>query len=266
MTNLQKIIHYLALACAVFLIVSLIGGLLSAVGLITAFVKPEKRLESAQSYEITDSVRELELDVGAARLTVKSGDSLLVESNLPNLQVEVKNGCLYILQREKHLVNQTNGHVTLYLPQAQSFDEVDFTTGAGDVHVDTLCTRELDMELGAGQLTIRNLIVTGSGDIEGGAGEVSILDGELRNVDISMGVGSLELTARMTGSCKLDCGVGSVELTLLGDLSQYRIEVQKGLGRATVDGDSVANRETFGTGDDWVKINGGVGEIEVKLK
>lgn len=264
MTGFQKVIHYLTLAFAIFLIVSIVGGILSAVGLLAGFTRSADLLETPKQYPVSGTIRELELEIGAAALTVETADRFGVESDLPDLRVEVKNGCLQIVQKDQLIHTNKVGHVTVYLPEDILLDEVDFTTGAGDVRIEALSTRELDMELGAGRLEIGSLQVTGEGKLTGGTGEVSILDGELHDMKISMGVGRLDLTARLTGSCKIDCGVGAVELTLLGSMADYRIEAEKGLGRVTVNGDSVSDRETFGSGSDRVKINGGVGDIAVK--
>ena len=99
--------------------------------------------------------------------------------------------------------------------------------------------------------------------MEGGAGDITVKSGALRDLDLSIGVGELDITARLEGSCKLDLGIGETKLKLLGTADDYCIEVSKGLGSINVDGTDVKNNTTIGNGKHMIKLNSGVGNIDV---
>ncbi len=69
------------------------------------------------------------------------------------------------------------------VPEDFVFGRADIETDAGVVKIDSLTAGILNLELWAGEVAIGNLTVTGSAEIEGGAGELNI----------NGGVGSLDV-------------------------------------------------------------------------
>ena len=129
-----------------------------------------------------------------------------------------------------------------------------------------LNTQELNLSLGAGETTINDLNVTGNCDIDGGFGKVSILSGTIRNLDFDMGFGETNLTANLLGTNDIDTGVGSVNITLLGNKEKYQVDIDKGIGKVTLDGTKLDMNRLYGTGEDHIKIDGGVGSIKVNFE
>ena len=80
-----------------------------------------------------------------------------------------------------------------------------------------------------------------------------------------MGVGELNLSAALLGDSDLTLGVGASNLTLIGSRDDYKIEIEKGLGSITVDGESVSDFGTSGNGQNNVEIKGGVGAINLNF-
>ena len=62
MTTLQKVIRYLAIAFAIFLAVSIIGGVLGAVGLFGGFFEDNAVLEDAKTYAVSDDITQLDVE------------------------------------------------------------------------------------------------------------------------------------------------------------------------------------------------------------
>ena len=79
MTTAQKIIKYCAIAFAVFLIVSIIGGIVGAVTSVPALVSDGRG--EMETYAVTETVKNLEIDLSGARLEIKTGDRFSVESD-----------------------------------------------------------------------------------------------------------------------------------------------------------------------------------------
>ena len=266
MTTLQKVIKYLAIAFAIFLTVSIIGGILSAVGLVGGLFSSDAVLEEVKTYSVTADIHNLDIEINAADLYIKEGDAFSVESNLKHLKVE-ENGGLLTIQETKKFTGTYNGAVlTVYVPAGTVFDNVNLTTGAGRLTIGNLFSGTLDFELGAGDVSIDSLIATKSADIEGGAGRITIVGGALKDLDLDMGVGQLNLTSALTGNCQLDLGVGESNITLIGSKENYKLDLDKGLGNISIDGVNVSDYGSSGNGTNKVEINGGVGSINVRFE
>ena len=274
MTTLQKVIKYLALAFAIFLTVSIVGGILSAVGLLGSLFSDDDAewgdvIGETKNYTVSSEISDLNIQINAADFYIKEGNGFSVESNLKNLEVDEKNGCLTLKDLTKIKLNGSNAYenavLTIWVPVGTVFDNVNIKTGAGRFTVDSLSAATIGFELGAGDVTISKLIAEKSANIEGGAGRITISDGAIKNLDLEMGLGQLNLTAALTGDCNLDSGVGEMNVTLLGSKDDYELDIEKGIGNITVDGKNVTDFGSSGNGANEVDIHGGVGAINVRF-
>ena len=274
MTTLQKVIKYLAIAFAIFLTVSIVGGILSAVGLLGSLFSDDDAewgdvIGETKNYTVSSEISDLNIQINAADFYIKEGNSFSIESNLKNLEVDEKNGCLTLKDLTKIKLNGSNAYenavLTIYVPVGTVFDNVNIKTGAGRFTVDSLSAATIGFELGAGDVTISKLIAEKSANIEGGAGRITISDGAIKNLDLEMGLGQLNLTSALTGDCNLDSGVGEMNVTLLGSKDDYELDIEKGIGNITVDGKNVTDFGSSGNGANEVDIHGGVGAINVRF-
>ena len=274
MTTLQKVIKYLALAFAIFLTVSIVGGILSAVGLLGSLFSDDDAewgdvIGETKTYTVSSEISDLNIQINAADFYIKEGNSFSVESNLKNLEVDEKNGCLTLKDLTKIKLNGSNAYenavLTIWVPVGTVFDNVNIKTGAGRFTVDSLSAATIGFELGAGDVTISKLIAEKSANIEGGAGRITISDGAIKNLDLEMGLGQLNLTSALTGDCNLDSGIGEMNVTLLGSKDDYELDIEKGIGNITVDGKNVTDFGSSGNGANEVDIHGGVGAINVRF-
>ena len=82
---------------------------------------------------------------------------------------------------------------------------------------------------------------------------------ELRNIEKSFGDKKV-----LTGvSFKAE---GGKAFGLLGNKDDYKLDIEKGIGSISVDGDNISNDREIGNGINEVEIHGGVGAINVKFK
>ncbi|MBR2309829.1 MAG: DUF4097 family beta strand repeat protein [Oscillospiraceae bacterium] len=262
MTTFQKAIKYLAIAFAVFLMVSIVGGILGAVGIIFHFTDGDAVADSVKNYEVSQNIKALDIQINAADMTVRLSDSFRVESNLKDLKVSEKDGTLTVREEKKFTGNYNGAVLTLYLPVEALLEQAHITSGAGRFTVEALSAGKVELDLGAGEVDIKALIATKEADIDGGAGKVTIADGALRNLDLDMGVGQLVLCSALTGDCELDLGVGESNLTILGQEQDYTLQIEKGLGSISVNGKQVSEYKG-GTGPNEIDISGGVGAVKV---
>ena len=275
MTEAQRIIKYLAIAFAVFLTVAIIGGILSAVGVLGGIFLGGDRAEAdatgeLKTYAVSSGISRLQIRINAADLTIKEGSAFSVESNLKNLTVEEKNGCLILKDLTTIKLSGSNTYqdavLTIYVPAGTVFDSINLETGAGRVSAGELLAETVDIELGAGDAWIDTLVASKSADLEGGAGRITISGGALHNLDLDMGVGQLNLTAALSGECQMELGVGESNITLLGSRADYALDIEKGIGEVRVDGKPVSDFGSSGNGTAEVEIHGGIGAIYVEFK
>ena len=266
MTSLQKIIKYCAIAFALFLAVSIIGGIVSAVSSLTFLSGRKQDVGDMKTYDISESVDDLEIDLTAAQLEIVAGDKFSLESNHRYLKVDTVSGQLTIKETRQFVgFHSEEAQVILTIPEDYSFKKAVIATGAGTVRMDALSAEKLTLDLGAGEVNIGELTATNSAKIDGGAGELTINGGSLANLDFDMGVGEVVLTSALTGNSKIDYGVGELDLTLVGAAEAYSIELNKGIGEATLDGQNMADDTVYGQGENYLEIDGGVGSMNIRF-
>ena len=132
MTETQKLIKVVAMVFAVFLIVCIFGGILSALGLLGGLSFRESPVGDAKDYALSSKISSLDLEISAADLTIREGDGFSLESNLKRLTVDEKNGVLRI--RENKIFSFGSYHdasLILTVPEGTVFDSVHMETGAG---------------------------------------------------------------------------------------------------------------------------------------
>ena len=265
MSTQQKVIKYVAIALAVWLTVSIIGGILGAIGIFGTFFGNDAVEKETKMYEVSADIRSLEIEIKAADITIREGENFSVESNLKKLNVEEKNSCLSIVQKGNFRGSHDGAVLTITVPSG-TLEGITLKTGAGRFTAENLAAHRIHFEFGAGDVTIGSLTATKSAHIEGGAGRVTISGGSINDLEMDMGLGQVNLTSALTGDCELEAGVGESNINLIGTREDYTLEIEKGLGSISVDGEKVNDFGTSGNGANEVEIHGGVGAINVNFK
>ena len=266
MTSVQKVIKYLAMAFAIFLVVSIIGGILTGLTGVSYILsgRSKEPVGEMQTYPIDGEISSLSLSLSGAKLNIKTADKFSVESNHNYISVSADNGQLCISETKKPFSVFPKGvTVILNIPENLVFDDAKIETGAGAVEIDALSADSLKLSLGAGEAKINNLTANSRADIDGGAGKLTIDGGLLCNLKLNMGVGELTLKSRIEGQSRLDYGIGEAGLTLLGSRDDYRIEIDKGIGEAKLCGESMRDDSVYGAGNNRIEIDGGIGPINI---
>lgn len=266
MTTVHKIIKYLAMAFAMFLCVSIIGGIITGIAGVSLLLSDRdgEPAGEMQTYPIDGEVFSLSVNLSGAKFQIKTSDSFSVESNHEYISVSLNDGKLCIKETKKPFALSPKGvTVVLNIPEDFVFDEATVETGAGEVNIETLSADVLKLYLGAGEAKIQRLVAKSQSRIDGGAGELTISGGLLCNLNFDMGVGEVTLKSRIEGNSKIDMGVGEINLTLLGSRDDYKIEIDKGIGDANLDGKDVTDGSVYGSGENKIEIDGGVGDIDI---
>lgn len=266
MTTFQKIIKYLALAFAVFLSVSIISGICGALFTVANLFGANTESEIG-NHTIGTDFSSISVNLSAAELEIKMGDDFALQTNHKYLKCEEKDDILKISETRKLFASHPKGmKVILTVPQDKIFDYVDIRAGAGTVTIDELSSNMLNIDLGAGELTAQILDASDKAEIDGGAGSVTIKGGHLSNADIDMGVGELNLESELSGKSSIDYGFGETNLVLIGEEDDYKIELDKGIGEAWLDGKKMSDDSVYGAGKSFIEIDGGIGELSITFK
>ena len=146
------------------------------------------------------------------------------------------------------------------------FDFVLIENGAGKLDINDLSTNELELDLGAGKVTIDKLTVLKEASIDGGAGEVNISNSSINNLDLDMGIGIVLISSTLTGNSEIDAGIGEVDLNLLDKKDNYKINIDKSIGEIIIDGNKVGEENSYGNGLNTIDISGGIGSININFK
>ena len=274
MTVTQKIIKYCAIALAILLVVSIISGI---VGVIAALVGVDAEKDFAEEpFDLAidgdgSELRELVIELSATHLTVCRGDVVSVKTDSPYITCRQQDGVL-TLEEEPHGLKlfgiqfsfgtRQTGNLILTLPDVV-LDRLKLTAGAGEIRADALTAAKATLDFGAGNVELAGLTVTGELEIDGGVGDLTVKDGSWGSLDLDMGMGDVLIRGALQGDCRIDLGVGNARLEIVGDEADYRITLDKGIGKATVNGKSVKSGEAYGSGAHGIDVDGGIGSIDV---
>lgn len=225
MNTAQKIVKYLAMAFAIFLIVAIFSGIVYGVlGIVTA----GKLIGDNSSVELSCEAEEetcLEISLSISNLEVKKGDQLSVDTKNEKVEVKQEGNRLVIVEKGRHIFERYNDReVTVYVPEDMKFEKVGISGGAGSIYVESLNTKELEMALGIGETRLENL--------------------EAENAKIST-------------------GIGEVAVSLNSKAEAYTIKAEKGIGDITLNGKSIPDDTTTGNGERKIEIEGGIGAIKI---
>lgn len=263
MTSAQKIIKYLALAFAAFLIFSIVSSIMYVVLSFTNIFDSDNHVvDKIEELKVTEGASVLDVQVNTADIIIKQGESFKIETNNKYIEVNEDGNKLFINEtRNNWFGNRSDSKLLIYVPINFVFDGVVIESDAGKIEVDNLLTKNLVLDLGAGKTTINNLVVYEEASIDGGAGKISIGNGLINNLDFDMGVGELSLSSKITGDSDIDAGIGKIRLNLIG--TDYKIKVDKGIGSSIINGQSIKDETYYGNGMNIINIDGGVGNIDI---
>lgn len=305
MTTAQKIIKYLAIAFAIFLIIAIISLIMFGVYALSGVLglKDNSKINvsgnmqtvdfgsistnsinsaenvinsgnatnnsgnstnSATSINLAD-ITALDIEVKHINLVIKNGDTFRYETNNDNITYRQERNELKIEERSRGLFNDIEDTLVIYIPENFNLSKINIEAGASKVEIENLAANNLDLELGAGEATVSNLNITGHCKLEGGAGRVSIFNGNINNLDLDMGMGEVNINALITGNSDIDAGIGTLNLNLQGSKADYRIRLDKGVGNIRINGENISNGSTYGEGANIIKIDDGIGNINITV-
>lgn len=269
MTTTQKIIKYLAIAFALFLVISIFSIIFGLsreiISSINSDKKDSKLLEEYTT--ISNNVNNIEsfkIDISNDNIEIKEGEKFEVKTNDPDVKFYHENSKVKIKTDKTfswHLSNSSRGTIIIYLPNEFNISELDLNLGAGKIDIDKIFVEILLMDLGAGTMTAKEINVYEKATINGGAGNINIYSGTINNLNLKLGAGNASIESDLTGSNTLTTGVGKLNLGLSRSKDNYKFDISKGLGNIILNDFDVSEDILIGDGETKIKISGAVGNI-----
>ena len=269
MTTTQKIIKYLAIAFALFLVISIFSIIFGLsreiISSINSDKKDSKLLEEYTT--ISNNVNNIEsfkIDISNDDIEIKEGEKFEVKTNDPDVKFYHENSKVKIKTDKTfswHLSNSSRGTIIIYLPNESNISELDLNLGAGKIDIDKIFVKTLLMDLGAGTMTAKEINVYEKATINGGAGNINIYSGTINNLNLKLGAGNASIESDLTGSNTLTTGVGKLNLGLSRSKDNYKFDISKGLGNIILNDFDVSEDILIGDGETKIKISGAVGNI-----
>lgn len=269
MTTTQKIIKYLAIAFALFLVISIFSIIFGLSREIISSINNDKK-ESKLLEEYTtisnnvNNIESFKIDIFNDDIEIKEGEKFEVKTNDPDVKFYHENSKVKIRSDKTfswHLSNSSRGTIIIYLPNEFNISELDLNLGAGKIDIDKIFVETLLMDLGAGTMTAKEINVYEKATINGGAGNININSGTINNLNLKLGAGNASIQSDLTGSNTLTTGVGKLNLGLSRSKDNYKFDINKGLGNIILNDFNVSEDTLIGDGETKIKISGAVGNI-----
>lgn len=269
MTTTQKIIKYLAIAFALFLVISIFSIIFGLsreiISSINSDKKDSKLLEEYTT--ISNNVNNIEsfkIDISNDNIEIKEGEKFEVKTNDPDVKFYHENSKVKIKTDKTfswHLSNSSRGTIIIYLPNEFNITELELNLGAGKIDIDKIFVETLLMDLGAGTMTAKEINVYEKATINGGTGNINIYSGTINNLNLKLDAGNASIQSDLTGSNTLTTGVGKLNLGLSRSKDNYKFDISKGLGNIILNDFDVSEDILIGDGEAKIKISGAIGNI-----
>lgn len=273
MKQAQKIIKYVAIAFGLYLAINIIGWIVFGFSMLLG-IDIAKNVFTGTGTELVEygqvfleDIEELDIEIAFADFEIKTGEELKVEGQVhKGYKIEVVDKKLKIEDiGKKWNFNVNDGaKLTLYVPEDLKFNKAEIEIGAGTTTIQQLNVADLDLNLGAGAVKIQNCEAE-KADIECGAGKVEIENSSLENLKLDTGVGEFSYNGYILGNSTIECGIGKLTLDLEGGKEIYSIEAEHGIGEIKINGNKVQENKAQGSGENRIKIEGGIGEIQINM-
>ena len=190
-------------------------------------------------YQVGTGITQLELELDGYTLETavsKDENYYLSAENADRVQCYLQKGVLYVKTPSAALHVNRERKLTLYLPEDARLESVDIELGAGQLTLKDLEAGEVSLEVGAGSISAENICAR-EVDLSVGAGLIELEGVDTDELDASIGMGSLSVSGSVNGDVDLECSMGEVTLTLAGTEQDFNYELEVTAGTLTLGDD-----------------------------
>lgn len=299
MTEFQKIVKGFAIAFAIFLTISIVGGIFSAISFgIGGLNQIGNRNESTAgeneeqlNYYDADKVKSIKLEQVACNIEIVEGEEFSVFSqNVTSYKEKLNSNGVLKIENDSlpffFFGTQANGKtakIVITVPKETDLRKIAIDGGAGNIKLEDITADKLEIDAGAGNINLNDIKVSeldidgGAGNMEGevitankveidaGVGNVELYEVDFADIDLDCGMGNVKISGMVKGDNKIDCGVGEVEILLADKIDAYDFTVETGVGNIIIDGKKYGEvNHTNSAANYSFDIDGGVGNCTIK--
>lgn len=281
MKPFQKVIKYGAIAFGLYLcfiiisaivfIITTISGIFLGVNTLRQYSHDNEQIITSSFEEKYDDIQNLNIKLDASKLVIKTGEEFKVEVDKPTNKFysKLEGNTLKIRDNRSgiklfNISEEDVPEIIVYIPQNCKFDNVEIEAGINETYIENIKAKEIKIDTGVGKFTIDN-IESDNLNIDGGAGETIINNAKLNKIDLDVGVGKFVMNIDDVENAKVEAGIGQLILNINQKKEEYKINAETGLGNLLIDGQNVKGDTSIGSGNKYIKVEAGVGEIQVNF-
>lgn len=197
------------------------------------------------------------LDIGGGVVEFKTSDDgnyYFSGENAIKFQCYVKGDALYVIMDYTMNVINQNHMVTVWIPENQTYREISFDVGSGDIHAQGLNADNIKFDVGSGEIRTQGLKAD---DISFDVGSGEILVQEMNANDISLDVGSGEIRTQALNADDIRIDVGSGAVTI-SQMETRNLIVDIGSGQVTMEDSTVKDSADLDVGVGQVNYTGSI--------
>lgn len=217
----------------------------------------------------------MNLSAGEFAIQEASSDEITVDiEGKMKVKTEVKDGKLTIQTRKKKKIGFWNGisagSMTVYLPKSQ-YKEIELELGAGEIKLQSgLEAEKMTLHVGAGELEAED-ITAGKLDAEIGAGSFHMENVTADEMNMDVGMGECKISQADIKDIKLAVGMGAAEISIPSKEENVSYKAQCGMGELVVgsrkiDGNKNVKEKASQEEKYILDLDCGMGELHVDFE
>ena len=219
-----------------------------------------------------EQVRELDIEVGGCSFEIlpsETGLFYLESQGAGNVRFYLEGDELHVESWNTKVVSGPwTESIQLYVPENCVSREINGELGAGELSLSNLEADEVSLEVGAGAIQAERLYARET-DVSVGVGRLELYDMDTQILEGEVGMGELAVSGDIDRSGKLECSMGNLNIKLDGDEKDfnYRLEAEAGtidLNGSRYSGFSRERRIDNGAAKD-LEIECSVGNVSVQF-
>ncbi|MDD7306546.1 MAG: DUF4097 family beta strand repeat-containing protein [Peptoniphilaceae bacterium] len=154
------------------------------------------------------------------------------DENVYDVKVNIDNGNIYISSdikgQELYMKNKIQV-VRIFLPKEGSIDEIKGKLGAGQIKISNLESKNLDISLESGTISIDNSYFNGT--IRNDAGNINLVKSEMNNASLITKAGDIVADdIKMTNDISYQTDVGSINIKTQDPIDKFDITARLNIG------------------------------------
>lgn len=232
-----------------------------------------------QAFQQTANLLNLKVNVEIGRVNINrsSGSEITIDAKdiiEENFTSEIVNDTLEVSYRQRRsalgfisIPGITTGRrtpvININIPEGMIFENVDIDGGVGEYNIEYIHADSLVLSSGVGKINVSDSRIDRL-RVDAGVGETNIR-GDIGEMNISGGIGRITVTGSVARDIRVNGGVGEIRLDLAGDISNYNVSADSGIGAVRINGERADYFIRNTNAPYRLTASGGVGSITINI-